>query len=190
MPAAAQDITPVSVQLMEGVAFIGEGGVELQSGVDDTAVASFWRPLQYNHQGEVLAGRMECRAAAKREPYRAALYQLEQVHAANLAQERLRGFEELDTRSAPGDVVSRLDVMGRRTSPLRYQVLTYVAVRTGSDLVSIRQSCTFLRDGRVYRQDFMRYVDRHTSFVIVLPPPASADPLTAPTLDSLVDIET
>ena len=69
-------------------------------------------------------------------------------------------------------------------------MLTYVAVRTGSDLVSIRQSCTFLRDGRVYRQDFMRYVDRHTSFVIVLPPPASADPLTAPTLDSLVDIET
>ena len=27
-------------------------------------------------------------------------------------------------------------------------------------------------------------------FVIVLPPPASSDPLTAPTLDSLVDIET
>ncbi|TIX50148.1 hypothetical protein [Alteraurantiacibacter aquimixticola] len=187
-PTAAQDIAPVAVDLMEGVAFVGEGGVELEEAADGTPVAAFWRPLSYRQNDQLLAGRMECRAAARREPYRAALYQLEQVHAAQVAQGRLEGLTELETRSQPGEIVSRYDVLGRRTSPRRYQVLTYIAVRTAAELVSIRQTCSFLRDGNIYRQDFFPFVDRHTSFVLALPPPDSADPYTAPTLDSITDI--
>ena len=184
---AAQEIAPVAVDLIPGVVFAGAGGVELEEGPDGTPIATFWRPLQFERGGELLAGRMQCRAAAQREPYRAALFQLEQAHAARVEQGQLDGLEEIDTRSQPGDIVSRLDVAARASNPRRYEVLTYIAVRTGAELVNIRQTCQFLRDGNVYRQDFFRFVDRHTSFMLALPPPDVPDPATALSLDSLTD---
>jgi hypothetical protein len=186
--AVAQEVAPASVDLIEGVVFVGEGGVQRLEAADGTPVATFWRPLQYKHGGELLAGRMECRAAARRDPYRAALFEVAGVHAAQVEEGALAGLLELDTRSQPGSIVNRFDVLGRRNAPRRYQVLTYVAVRTGADLVSIRQTCSFLRDGQIYRQDFFPYVDRHTSFVLALPPPDAIDPAMTPTFDSLTDL--
>jgi len=187
-PAAAQELEPVAVDLIPGVVFAGAGGVDVEVAVDGTPVATFWRPLQYRHDDELLAGRMQCRAAAQRAPYRAALFALEGVHEAQVEQDRLDGFTELDTRMQQGDTINRLDVLGRRSSPRRYEVLTYVAVRTGSDLVSLRQNCQFLRDGVIYRQNFIDYVDQYTSFILALPPPDTPDPATALSLDSFTDL--
>lgn len=189
VPLSAQEIAPVSVTLIDGVEFVGEGGVELSETADGTEVASFWRPLQYRQDGKLIAGRMECRAAAQRTPFHASLFQLDEVHAAQLSADRLDGMAEIDTRYQRGDILRRFDVQTRRLSPRRYYVLTYIAIRTESDLVNIRQTCGFLRDAAIYRHNFMPYVDRHTEFLLDLPPPDIADPSSAPSLESLTDID-
>ena len=187
--AFSQDIAPQAVTLIEGVAFAGEGGVELQP-TDDGAkfVARFWRPLQFTKDEQVIAGRMECRAAAEHAPMRANWADLEAIYRAEDQQGTLGNFSEIDTRTQASDLMSRFDVSGRRRDPLRYEVRTYIAVRTASQLVQIRETCQFLRDGQIARQNFFDYVDRHTSFVLALAPPDSENPSAATTLDTLTEV--
>ena len=188
-PAIAQDITPQAVTLIEGVVFAGEGGVELLPADDGTSfVASFWRPLQFTKNEQVIAGRMECRAAAERAPMRATWADQSAIYKAEDKQGSLGDFTEIDTRTDANTLSSRFDVVGRRRDPLRYEVRSYIAVRTGNELVNLRETCQFLRDGQVARQNFFHYVDRHTSFVLALAAPAEADPAAATSLDSLTEI--
>tara|TARA_A100001391_G_scaffold173813_1_gene135997 strand:- start:438 stop:1064 length:627 start_codon:yes stop_codon:yes gene_type:complete len=188
-PTAAQDISPQAVTLMEGVVFAGEGGVELLPADDGaTFVASFWRPLQFTKDEQVIAGRMECRAAAEHAPMRATWADQSAIYKAEDKQGNLGNFTEIDTRSNADTIISRFDALGRRRDPLRYEVRSYIAVRTGAELVNIRETCQFVRDGQIARQNFFDYVDRHTSFVLALAPPAEADPAAATSLDSLTEI--
>ncbi|OYX65117.1 MAG: hypothetical protein B7Y88_10655 [Sphingomonadales bacterium 32-64-17] len=160
----------------------------LPAGDGTSFVASFWRPLQFTKDEQVIAGRMECRAAAERAPMRATWAEQSAIYEAETRQGRLGNFNEIDTRAEGTDLMSRFDVLGRRRDPLRYEVRSYIAVRTGHELVNIRETCQFLRDGQVARQNFFTYVDRHTSFVLALAPPAEADPAAATSLDTLTEI--
>ncbi len=187
-PAAAQTLAPQTVTLIDGVVFAGEGAVELVPSEDGTAVARFWRPLQYSQDNGPIGGRMECRAAAQRGPFRAAMFQPPGLYAAEVKEKSLGDFTELDTRAVTGPIIRRLDVLGRRRNPLRYEVRSYIAVRTGSDLVSLRETCQFLRNGQIFRQNFFQYVDRHTSFVLALAPPDTENPAATPSLDSLTEV--
>ncbi|WP_137679195.1 hypothetical protein [Aurantiacibacter suaedae] len=169
--------------------FTGEGGVELLSADDgNRSVVRFWRPLQFTKNEQAIGGRMECRAAAERAPMRATWDDHAGIYQAENKQGSLGDFTEIDTRYNGDGTISRFDVLGRRRDPLRYEVRSYIAVRTGTELVNIRETCQFLRDGQVARQNFFQYVDRHTSFVLALAPPAEADPAAAPSLDSLTEI--
>ncbi|MEN7536444.1 hypothetical protein ABDJ38_04590 [Aurantiacibacter sp. DGU5] len=186
---SAQDIAPQAITLIEGVLFTGEGGVELLSAEDSNrSVVRFWRPIQFTKNEQAIGGRMECRAAAERAPIRATWDDHAAIYEAENKQGSLGDFTEIDTRFNGDGTISRFDVLGRRSDPLRYEVRSYIAVRTGAELVNIRETCQFLRDGQIARQNFFQYVDHHTSFVLALAPPAEADPAAAPSLDTLTEI--
>ena len=186
-PLAAQP-TATDVQLTAGVTFTGDGGLEQLEGVDGTVIATFWRPLQYETAAGPIAGRMDCRAAAGWSPFSAALFALENVHEAQEDRLSARGLTEIEREAQDGEQVRQLDVTMRGKGPLRYEVLTYIAVRTGDDIVSIRRNCVFPRRSGVSKADYRRLARLHTDFTVVLPPPASPLAKDAITLETLVEI--
>jgi len=186
-PAHAQPTEVAAVTIFPGITFAGEGGLTLTTGPNDQPVATFWRPIQFDDDGKPLAGRMDCRAAAWLDHYRPVLFNGAAVYAEQLAQGRLDGFSELARKTTQTPQINQFDVSGRRSNPRRYEVLSFIAVRTGEHLVSIRRTCSFLRDGTIYRQDWLSLPDRYTRFIIDLPPPATAAPAQAFSLDTLTD---
>jgi hypothetical protein len=187
-PLAAQPTATEDVQLTPGVTFTGDGGLEQLEGVDGTVIATFWRPLQYETAAGPIAGRMDCRAAAGWAPFSAALFALENVHEAQENRLSARGLTEIEREAQDGEQVRQLDVTMRGKGPLRYEVLTYIAVRTGDDIVSIRRNCVFPRRSGVSKADYRRLARLHTDFTVVLPPPASPLAKDAITLETLVEI--
>ncbi|WP_421991288.1 hypothetical protein [Qipengyuania sp.] len=186
--AVAQGPDPHEVQLTPGVTFTGDGGVERLEGVDGTVIATFWRPMQYETAAGPVAGRMDCRATAGWSPFSAALFALDGVHAAQEDRLSSRGLTEIERHEQDGEQVRQLDVTMRGTGPLRYHVLTYIAVRTGDDIVSIRRTCVFPRRSGVSKADYRRLARLHTDFTVVLPPPASPLAQDAPSLETLSEV--
>ena len=187
-PSSAQVTERNEVERFPGVAFGGLGGVELVESEQGYPVAKFWRPMQFGPRDNPLGGRMDCRAAARPDQFSAVLFDVEQVASADRERIEREGWSEMDRSRTYSEKLHRLDIVGRRTDPRRYVVLTYIAARAGDGLVSIRRNCTMIREPGAVRPDYLELVDRYTGFTLDLPEPAHADPLDSPSLESLVDI--
>jgi hypothetical protein len=188
-PAAAQPAPSKGVELIPGVTFTGDGGLDAAQGPNGEVVATLWRPVQFGPADQPLAGRMDCRAAAWREPFSASHFDLDAVFANEEQRLARHDWKEMDRKKAYGPVTSTLDVVGRRSEPRSYIVRTYVAVRSGSDLVNLRRTCTFVRASAALRPDYIAMAARYSGFTLDLPPPATSDPLDTITPETLTDMD-
>jgi len=174
---------------MPGVTFTGIGGVGEERLTDGSQVATFWRPVGFESKDGPIGGRLDCRAVARRDPFTLALFELEGAHLSEASRFERNRWSEIERTKEDGPNVHVLDVVMRRSEPARYGVMTYIAVRTGDDVVSIRRLCSFIRGEGAWRPDYKSLVRRYTGFDITLPPPSSADPLATPTLENMIDTE-
>jgi hypothetical protein len=187
--AVPRPAEPERVELLPGVAFEGDGGVGQERGPDGLVVATFWRPVRFGTEGEPIGGRMDCRAAARRDPFSLALFELEATHAGEASRLESERWSEIERSKDYRPDVRVLDVVMRRSNPARYGVMTYIAARTDDDVVSIRRLCTFIRGNGAWRPDYRAMIHRYTAFALDLSPPNSTDPLVTPTLENLIATE-
>lgn len=186
-PSSAQRVERETAELIPGVTFVGAGAVERQEAPEGVGLVDFWRPVQFDGAGAPVAGRMDCRASAWREPFALSRFDLAGVYAAEEPRYKRGGWLEIDRVENGGGVTRTFDLVGRRDNPQRYVVLTYMAVRSGDDLVSIRRNCTLIRGEGWLRPDYRAMVARYTGFAIDLPPPTAENPLDMPSRERLTD---
>ncbi|MEM6826916.1 MAG: carbamoyl-phosphate synthase large subunit [Pseudomonadota bacterium] len=170
-PLAAQNpaMTPrpmaewPGAEIVEGVAFQGDGSVTLERGTGGLPVLAFWRPILFKEETDKpIAGRMDCKVTATDQDFVEEGFDPDPLYAAIAETRERQGFKDMDLLRDNGDFTRKLDVVGRRSKPRQHYVLSYLLVRDGDRMVDIRRNCTFVyRDG-VSRPDVLPYVYRYT----------------------------
>lgn len=158
-------------EIVEGVAFQGDGSVTLSRGAGGLPVLSFWRPILFKENSKKpVAGRMDCKIVATEGPFDEAAFDPDARHASVAEAREQQGFMDMDRLRDIGDNVRQLDVVGRRGQPLQYYVLSYILVRDGERMIDIRRNCTFLHGSGVSRPDVLPYVYRYTKISYAFEP--------------------
>jgi hypothetical protein len=182
-PLAAQNpaMTPAlstewpGAEIVEGVAFQGDGSVTLEAGESGLPVLSFWRPVLFKEDTDrPIAGRMDCRVVAADTSYSDEDFDADAKHDAVAEVRREQGFLDRDRLRDYSDTVRQLDIVGRRIKaddrPSQMFVLTYLLIRDGERLIDIRRNCTFVHGKGVSRPDVLPYVTRYTKFTYAFEP--------------------
>jgi hypothetical protein len=178
-PLAAQNpaMTPPpvdtwpGVEILEGVAFQGDGSVTVAEGEGGLPVIAFWRPVLFNEETrKPVAGRMDCKVAATQGPFSEDEFDPDARHAAIAEARERQGFIDMDTLRDIGEFKRQVDVVGRRTDPRSHYVLSYILVRDGARLIDIRRNCTFVYGNGVSRPDVLPYVYRYTAIRFAFEP--------------------
>ena len=174
-PLAAQNpaMTPPpsdqwrGAEIVEGVAFQGDGSVTLEAGESGLPVLAFWRPILFKEETRrPIAGRMDCKIVAADGLYSEAEFDPDAKHAAVAEIREKQGFLDQDRLRDYSDTVRQLDIVGRRIAqgdrPSQMFVLTYMMVRDGNRMIDIRRNCTFLHGKGISRPDVLPFVYRYT----------------------------
>ncbi len=158
-------------EIVEGVAFQGDGSVTLEAGEGGVPVLAFWRPILFREEtDEPVAGRMDCRVVAADGRFAEDAFDPRARHDAALEARERQGFRDEDVLRDYSDHIRRLDVVGRRNAPHQHYVLSYILVRDGERLVDIRRNCTFIHGDGISRIDPLPYVLRYTKFTYAFEP--------------------
>ncbi|MEM7690650.1 MAG: carbamoyl-phosphate synthase large subunit [Pseudomonadota bacterium] len=165
-------------EIVEGVAFQGDGSISLARGEAGLPVLSYWRPILFREDTDKpVAGRMDCKIVGLDQPFDEAAFDPDARHAAVAEARAAQGFKDMDRlRGAVGKVsdhIRQLDVVGRRANPRQHYVLSYILVRDGERLVDIRRNCTFVYGKAISRPDVLPYVYRYTKLSYAFEPGAS-----------------
>jgi len=162
-------------EIVEGVAFQGDGSVSLERGAAGLPVLSYWRPILFREDTDrPVAGRMDCKIVALDEPFREETFDPDARHASVADARAAQGFKDMDRLRDIGDDIRQLDVVGRRSKPRQHYVLSYILVRDGDRLVDIRRNCTFVYGKAISRPDVLPYVYRYTKISYAFEPGAGA----------------
>ena len=158
-------------EIVEGVAFQGDGSVTLEQGAGGLPVLAFWRPILFKENSrKPVAGRMECRVVASDGQYSDAEFDPEAKHEAVSASRARQGFVDMKQLRDMNDTVKQLDVVGRRANPRSHYVLSYIMVRDGNRLIDIRRNCTFFNRAGVSKPNVLPYVERYTTITYAFEP--------------------
>jgi hypothetical protein len=180
-PIAAQNpaMTPPPVadwpgaEIVEGVAFQGDGGITLERAESGLPVLAFWRPILFKEDTDrPVAGRMDCRVVAADDGFTEDAFDPDALHESVAEARQAQGFRDMDRLRDYSDTVRQLDVVGRRANPRSHYVLSYILVRDGERLIDIRRNCTFVYGSGVSRPDVLPYVYRYTRFSYAFEPGA------------------
>ncbi|MEM6907472.1 MAG: carbamoyl-phosphate synthase large subunit [Pseudomonadota bacterium] len=160
-------------EIVDGVAFQGDGSVTLEQGAGGIPVLNFWRPILFKENTKrPVAGRMDCKIVASDGAFSEEAFDPDALHASIVEARERQGFKDEDVLRDLGDNVRQLDVVGRRTNPLQRYVLSYILVRDGERLIDIRRNCTFVYGRSVSRPDVLPYVYRYTKITYAFEPSA------------------
>ncbi|MEM8725987.1 MAG: carbamoyl-phosphate synthase large subunit [Pseudomonadota bacterium] len=163
-------------EIVEGVAFQGDGSVTLEQGAGGLPVLVFWRPILFKENSrKPVAGRMDCRVVASDGLYSEAEFDPDAKHAAVAETRERQGYVDMKRLRDMSDTVKQLDVVGRRANPRSHYVLSYIMVRDGERLIDIRRNCTFVNRAGVSRPDVLPYVHRYTKLSYVFEPNTGED---------------
>jgi hypothetical protein len=160
-------------EIVEGVAFQGDGSITLEQGESGLPVLAFWRPVLFREDSDKpVAGRMDCRIVAVDTDFSEDEFDPEARHEASAEARERQGFVDMDRLRDLSDTVRQLDVVGRRANPRQHYVLSYILVRDGDRLIDIRRNCTFVYGNGVSRPDVLPYVYRYTRISYAFEPNA------------------
>lgn len=182
-PLAAQNpaMTPPPLadwpgaEIVEGVAFQGNGSVKLELGAGGLPIIAFWRPVLFKEETKKpVAGRMDCKVVATEQPFDEDDFDPDARHASIATARERQGFKDMDRLRDIGDDIRQLDVVGRRANPRQHYVLSYILVRDGERLIDIRRNCTFIYGTAISRPDVLPYVYRYTHISYAFEPGAGA----------------
>lgn len=180
-PLAAQNpaMTPPPVaewpgaEIVEGVAFQGDGSVTLERAEGGLPVLAFWRPILFREDSDKpVAGRMDCKVAATDMPFAPEDFDPDARHSAVAEARERQGFVDMERLRDIGDYKRTLDVVGRRADPRSHYVLSYILVRDGERLIDIRRNCTFVYGKDISKPDVLPYVYRYTRIAFAFEPGA------------------
>ena len=178
-PLAAQNpaMTPPpssqwpGAEIVDGVAFQGDGGITLEAGESGLPVLAFWRPILFREETRrPVAGRMDCRVVAADGFFSEDDFDPDARHAAIAEVRKGQGFRDQDRLRDISDKVRQLDVVGRRPSQREHYVLSYILVRDGDRLIDIRRNCTFKYGPSIANPDVLPYVYRYTKITYAFEP--------------------
>ncbi|MEM9502236.1 MAG: hypothetical protein AAF941_10390 [Pseudomonadota bacterium] len=117
MTPAPSDTWP-GAEIVEGVAFQGDGSVTLEAGAGGLTVTVFWRPILFREDSRrPIAGRMDCRVVASEDDYSEDDFDPDARHSAIADARARQGFVDMDRLRDIGDNIRHLDVVGRRSNP-------------------------------------------------------------------------
>ena len=182
-PLAAQNpaMTPPPVsewpgaEIVEGVAFQGDGSVTLERGAAGLPIIAFWRPILFKEDTDKpVAGRMDCKVVATDQSFAEEDFDPDARHDSIAKARKRQGFVDMDRLRDIGDNVRQLDVVGRRSKPRQHYVLSYILVRDGDRLIDIRRNCTFVYGKAISRPDVLPYVYRYTKISYAFEPGAGS----------------
>ena len=163
------------VEIVEGVAFQGDGSVKLERGAGGLPILSYWRPILFREDTDKpVAGRMDCKIVGVEEPFSEESFDPDARHASVAETRERQGFRDMDRLRDIGEDIRQLDVVGRRANPRSHYVLSYILVRDGDRLVDIRRNCTFVYGKTISRPDVLPYVYRYTKISYAFEPGAGA----------------
>jgi hypothetical protein len=129
-------------------------------------VLTFWRPVLHDEGTRYpVAGRMDCRIAASQGPFSEADFDPARRHNSVVEQRKAQGFIDSERLASGTDTVKQLDVIGRRSAPRSYYVLSYIMARDGDRLIDIRRNCTFVFGSAASKPDVLPYVNRYTKLI-------------------------
>jgi len=158
-------------EIVEGVAFQGDGSVTIEAGTGGIPVLAFWRPILFREEtDEPVAGRMDCRVVAADGRFSEDAFDPEALHEANEDTRDEQGYKDEDVLRDYGENIRRLDVVGRRNAPHQHYVLSYILVRDGERMIDIRRNCSLIHGDAVSRIDPLPYVNRYTKFTYAFGP--------------------
>ena len=158
-------------EIVEGVAFQGDGGITLEQGASGLPVIAFWRPILFREDSRrPVAGRMDCRVVAADMDFSEDQFDPDAKHAAIAEAREAQGFRAQDRLRDISDTVRQLDVVGRRPSQREHYVLSYILVRDGDRLIDIRRNCTFIYGPSIASPDVLPYVYRYTKLTYAFEP--------------------
>ncbi|MEM1195884.1 MAG: carbamoyl-phosphate synthase large subunit [Pseudomonadota bacterium] len=178
-PLAAQNpaMTPSPLaewpgaEIVEGVAFQGDGSITLERGAGGLPIITFWRPVLFKEDTDKpVAGRMDCKIVGVDAPFSEEDFDPDARHASVAEAREAQGFKDMDSLRDFQDHTKRLDVVGRRANPRQHYVLSYILARDGDRLVDIRRNCTFIYGKGVSRPDTRPYVYRYTKISYAFEP--------------------
>lgn len=152
------------VQIIEGVAFQGDGSVSLEASPDSAiSVLTFWRPVLHDEDSRYpVAGRMDCRVVATEAPFDEAAFDPEARHESLADRRKAQGFIDSDRKVSTSDTARQLDIIGRRNGPRSHYVLSYIMIRDRDRLIDIRRNCTFNFGRGASKPDVLPFVNRYT----------------------------
>ena len=158
-------------EIVDGVAFQGDGGITLERGESGLPVLVFWRPVLFREDSRrPVAGRMDCRIVAADGFFSEEDFDPDARHAAVAEVREEQGFRDQDRLRDIGETVRQLDVVGRRPAQREHYVLSYILVRDGDRLIDIRRNCTFIYGRAISRPDVLPYVYRYTKITYAFEP--------------------
>lgn len=158
-------------EIVEGVAFQGDGSLKLESGPGGLPVLSYWRPILFREDTDKpVAGRMDCKVVGLDAPFDEKEFDPTARHAAVEQTRERQGFKDMDRLRDFGSDIRQLDVVGRRSNPRSHYVLSYILVRNGDRLIDIRRNCTFVYGKAISRPDVLPYVYRYTKISYAFQP--------------------
>jgi hypothetical protein len=105
---------------------------------------------------------MDCRIAATEGPFDEAAFDPEARHKAVAAARKEQGFIDMERLASGSDTVKQFDVIGRRSAPRSFYVLSYIMARDGTRLIDIRRNCTFIFGSPASKPDVLPLVNRFT----------------------------
>ena len=126
-PLAAQNpaMTPTpsatwpGAEIVEGVAFQGDGSITIAAGAGGLPVLSFWRPILFKENTDrPVAGRMDCKIVATDQSYAEADFDPDARHATVADARDAQGFKDDDRLRDYGAFTKQLDIVGRRAKDL------------------------------------------------------------------------
>ena len=159
------------VEIVEGVAFQGDGSVTIEAGSGGLPVIAYWRPILFREDSRrPYAGRMDCRVIAADGAFSEDEFDPDAKHAMNADLREAQGYIDEDMLRDLSDTVRQLDVVGRRNAPHQHYVLSYILVRDGARLIDIRRNCTFVHDASISRVDVLPYIYRYTKLTYTFEP--------------------
>ncbi len=159
------------VEIVEGVAFQGDGSITIEAGSGGLPVIAYWRPILFREDSRrPYAGRMDCRVIAADGAFSEDEFDPDAKHAMNADLRESQGYIDEDVLRDMSDTVRQLDVVGRRNAPHQHYVLSYILVRDGARLIDIRRNCTFVHDASISRVDVLPYIYRYTKLSYAFEP--------------------
>ncbi|MDJ0977530.1 MAG: carbamoyl-phosphate synthase large subunit [Erythrobacter sp.] len=168
-PAPANPMTPPpsstwpGAEIVDGVAFQGDGSIRIEAGPGGLPILAFWRPILFREDTDKpVAGRMDCKVVATDQAFAEEAFDPDALHAQVAEARERQGFRDIDRLRDIGEDTRQLDVVGRRGNPREHYVLSYILVRDDQRLIDIRRNCTFVTGRGVSQPDVLPYVYRYT----------------------------